>query len=335
MTADASTAWRRPSRDAPIVYSMRAGVRKPAASVLLAAAVHEPHGPAGAARELGRQDPLRPDAELRAEPAAHELADHADALGIELERLGDGRAGVVDGLGRAPEREPVLAPVGDGGVRLHRVVELGGREVLGLDLDLGRRQRRVGVAALVLGRVHQEVLPLERLVDVRDEPEHLVRGRERRERRARRRRRCRRRQRRSRRRRSRGRRSAASRRRSGPSPGPSTQRTPGTARAASRSSDVTLALACGLRRTAASSRPGSATSTVKRAVPVVRARAVILGVGSPIGWVALPSSNSGVSSSSTSVQRTSVRPSTTASVLTSLAVIRPPPRLATACSMPS
>ena len=40
-----------------------------------------------------------------------------------------------------------------------------------------------------------------------------------------------------------------------------------------------------------------------------------------------PSSNSGVSSSSTSVQRSSVRPSTTASVLTSLAVIRPPPRL--------
>ena len=31
MTADASTAWRRPSLDAPIVYSIRAGVRKPAA----------------------------------------------------------------------------------------------------------------------------------------------------------------------------------------------------------------------------------------------------------------------------------------------------------------
>ena len=63
-------------------------------------------------------------------------------------------------------------------VRLHRVVELGGCEVLGFDGDLGGRQRGRGVAAHVLCRIDEEVLLLERLVDPRDEPEHLELRRE-------------------------------------------------------------------------------------------------------------------------------------------------------------
>ena len=57
-------------------------------------------------------------------------------------------------------RQPVGTPVGHRAVRLHRVVELGRRQVVGFDRQLGGGQRRLGVAALVLDRVVLEGLPL-------------------------------------------------------------------------------------------------------------------------------------------------------------------------------
>ena len=66
-------------------------------------------------------------------------------------------------------------------------------------------------------------------------------------------------------------------------------------------------------------------SDVYRALPSSRALAVTRGVGVPITAGGFASSYSGVASSSTSVHRSSTRPSTTASVLISRGLIRPPP----------
>ena len=176
------------------------------------------------------------------------------------------------------------------------------------DRQLGRGQRRLGVAALVLDRVVLEGLVLERLRPGR---------------------------RRSRAAPTAGRappwprppprgvsaataataaprvaaapRAAPSRRRTaGQSPGPITARTPGTARAASSDIDVRRALACGLRSTVASSWRGSAH------VGRVAGRARTGGRRRSGGWSARRPRRAadrpatpGSESSSTSVQRTS------------------------------
>ena len=198
---------------------------------------------------------------------------------------------------------------------------------VGLDLHVGGRERRVGVAALVSVGSDEEVLPLERLVEVDDEAERLVRGRERRERRAPRRRRCRRRRRRPRLRRSPGRRSASASSSPGPSPGPSTQRTPGTAARGLEVERRHLGVRVRAAQHGGLEHARKADVDVKRAVPDMRARAVIRGVGSPIGWVALAVLELG------GVVVLDERPALLGAALDDrlgldeLAVIRPPPRL--------
>ncbi len=113
---------------------------------------------------------------------------------------------------------------------------------------------------------------------------------------------------------------------SGPS-GPTTARTPAVARAASRSSPVTLHRAKGARRTWAWSIPGSWTSTVKRAAPLVRTGPSWRVVGEPTTSSSASSGQlSTSSSSSTSTQTSSKRPSISRCDLTRRGFMRPPGR---------
>ena len=253
----------------------------PDATRLGAPVVERAHGPAGDAREVRREQTLDRGALLAAEAAAHELAGHVHAVGIEPERLGELPARVEDALRRDPDAQLVLRPVGDGAVRLEGLLHLGGRAVLGLDDHVGLGEARLDVAALALARILGEALLGEALLEVDHEPERLVA-------RARARQRPRApppdwslRARRPRRRRTRAPTRARPRPRAAAHlPGPATASTPGTARAAARSSS-TRACACGERTTTASSMPGSAMSEMKRALPETRLGPVRRGAATP------------------------------------------------------
>ena len=129
--------------------------------------VDQPHRPARAARELDGQMALDRRPLLRAEPAAHELAAHHDALGFQAERACQLAPGIVDALGRDPDLEVTLAvPVGDCAVRLERHLHLRRGAVLRLDHDVGACKAGLGVSPLALGRVVREPLLAQRLARV-------------------------------------------------------------------------------------------------------------------------------------------------------------------------
>ena len=147
---------------------------------LAAPVVDEPDGPAGDAREMGREQALDRGALLRAEAAAHELAGHVHAIGIEIEALRELAARVEDALRRDPRVQLVLRPVGDGAVGLERVVDLRRRAVLGLDDHVGLVESGLDVAALALLRILGEALIGEPLLEVDHEAERRPAGGERR-----------------------------------------------------------------------------------------------------------------------------------------------------------
>ena len=121
--------------------------------VLLAArqrAVHRPPGPAG---ERDRDVGVVARAVLGAEAAAHVVADHAHAVGGQLELLRDRVAHAPDELRRDVDLERLALPAADRLVGLERVVEDDLRAVLALDDHVRLGEARVDVAARVVPRL--------------------------------------------------------------------------------------------------------------------------------------------------------------------------------------
>ena len=117
------------------------------ADVLLAAIEHQPHRRARLARQVDRERAVVADAELRAEPAAGELADHADLVLRQLEHVRRFVAHAERELRRGVERQLVVAPVRDEAVRLHRRVRLHLRAVFARNDVVGLREALLHVAA--------------------------------------------------------------------------------------------------------------------------------------------------------------------------------------------
>ncbi len=252
-----------PSRRAPMRYVCRVCARWPVATPSLRRSLKTRTARPAAARE--RYAAIRPSvvgALLRAEAAAHELARHVHAVGIELEGPRELLPRVPDALCRDEGVQLVAEPLRDGAVRLERVMHLRrGARTRPRSIDVGLDHAGLDVAALVLDRILLQALVGERLGEVDDEAERRVARRERRD----------------------GRPCAGARPRTraprparprSPAPlvkialrsswtsssaGDSTACTPGTARAASTSSS-TVACACGERTTTPWSMPGSAMS---------------------------------------------------------------------------
>ena len=124
-------------------------VAVPADDVLVAARDGAARRAPGPLRELGGEQDGVVEACLRAEAAAHELADDAHLVGRQPERRREVVAGPPDPLGRDVDVERVPAPLADALVRLERVVVERLRAVLGLDDHVGHREPGLVVAALV------------------------------------------------------------------------------------------------------------------------------------------------------------------------------------------
>ena len=312
--------------EAPSVTVCRVAARRPPTTWSSCRVEREPHRPAGRARELGGEERLDAGALLAAEAAADVLGDHAHTLaGSPKRRESSRRASKMPwvethAVSSSPSQRATAACGSSG--RLHVRGRLAGE----LDPHLGGRERRVGLAAHALERLVREALLRRGPSRRRSGATRLVARGPARRARPRPPAACRRRRRRPARPAHAG--SAVSDGSplivNGPS-GPSTARTPGVARAASRSSDVTRQRAVGARSTRAWSMPGSATSTVYRAAPLARDGPSWRGAGRP---TTLSSASSGQisrsSSSSTSAQTSSKRPSISRWVLTNRFVTRPP-----------
>ena len=108
---------------------------------------------------------LRPRRALGAEAAADVLGDHAHALGVELEHLGERAARAVGALDRVVEQEVAVLPDREAGVRLHRVVVDGGGGVGLVDLDLCACERLLRLALRGVGGERR--VDLVRLVEAR------------------------------------------------------------------------------------------------------------------------------------------------------------------------
>ena len=113
---------------------------------------------------LGRQRDqrgARRHLRLGAERAADEGADHVHLVGVDPELLRDAVLEPIDELARLIDRQLVVAPYAGGGEQLERIVMLRRRGVFGIELDLGRGERRFGVA-----RLRQFLVPLADLAGV-------------------------------------------------------------------------------------------------------------------------------------------------------------------------
>ena len=138
-----------PSARAGCGDALHGRVPVPADDVLLAPRERAAHGPAGPLRELGREQDVVAGAVLRAEAAAHELADDANPVLRQPERLGELAPNAPDVLRRDVDVEPVAAPLADALVRLERVVVERLGAVVGLDDGVRLGEAALEVAALV------------------------------------------------------------------------------------------------------------------------------------------------------------------------------------------
>jgi hypothetical protein len=160
-----------PSLRAPTVSRWIVALRLPAAmfSSRRVSAQRPPRPP----RQLGRGERVLVGAVLRAEAAAHVLADHPHLVLRQSERGGDLGPDAPDVLGRDVQMQDVADPLADGLVRLHRVVEDRLRAVGGVDHDVRLGESPVEVAALLSPRLFGEEPALDRLLRIEDELELL------------------------------------------------------------------------------------------------------------------------------------------------------------------
>jgi hypothetical protein len=138
-----------------------------------AALVDQADRTAGNAREVRSEQSLIRRALLPPEASAHELAGHVHEIGLDAEALRELVAGVEDALGRDPDAELVLGPVGDRAVRFERLLHVRGRAVLGLDDHVGLGEARLDVAPLILRGILGEALLGEPLLEIDHEPERF------------------------------------------------------------------------------------------------------------------------------------------------------------------
>ena len=115
--------------------------------VLLAPIEHHPNGRACLARQVDSQQSEIADAVLGAEAASGEIADDAHAALRQLEQVGRFVAHARGELRRRVDREPIVAPVGDHGVRLHGDVRLHLRAVFRLHHNVSFCKRLCGIPA--------------------------------------------------------------------------------------------------------------------------------------------------------------------------------------------
>lgn len=122
----------------------------------------QPHGPIDAPRGHRREGRRWPGVALRAKAAAHERANDRHVLLGEPKQAGDRFARAGDALRRGPDGQPVACPVGEGGVRLHRIVMLDRGLISRVDADRGVCQGTVGIAGtrIRLGLAVAEILRL-------------------------------------------------------------------------------------------------------------------------------------------------------------------------------
>jgi hypothetical protein len=163
----AAERGERPVRFRPGDEPLNGRVAVAGRGVLLAARQRALHRAARPFRQLGADVRVVAGPVLRAEPAAHELADDAHVVRVEPELTRQRVADAPDVLRRDPDLELVVRePAADRLVRLHRVVENGRSAVLGLDDHVRLGQPAVEVAALVAARLVDELLARDRFVGV-------------------------------------------------------------------------------------------------------------------------------------------------------------------------
>jgi hypothetical protein len=116
-------------------------------------------------RTHGREHDVRARCALRAEAAANVPGNDANLPCLEPEHLRDGLRDAPGALVRVVQREPAVLPDRDRGVRLHRIVVLGGSRVRRIDRDRRRCERLLDVTLLGVGR--EVRVDLVRLVEPR------------------------------------------------------------------------------------------------------------------------------------------------------------------------
>ena len=124
-------------------------------------------------RELRGDEGVFARAVLRAEAAAHVLADDAHLVGGQVEGLRLLLGHAPDVLSRGVDLEHVAVPAADRLVRLHRVVQHRLRAVGRLDDDIRLGEPAFEVAALVAARLVDQRAAGDRLVGIEQRFQHL------------------------------------------------------------------------------------------------------------------------------------------------------------------
>ena len=169
-----------PSLFAPTVSRCIVALRLPAAVFSSRRVSAQRTGPARALRELRGDERVLVRAVLRAEAAAHVLADDAHLVARHPELLGDRVADAPDVLRRDVDVERVAHPLADRLMRLHRVVQDDRRSICPFDDDVRLGERALEVAALVARRRRREQLARDRFLGIEDDLELLPLDRRRR-----------------------------------------------------------------------------------------------------------------------------------------------------------
>ena len=151
-TASASIAVSVPSRRRAEADRLPRGARRPPSSCSAWRSLTSRTGRPVMRASSAAASASKPGALLGAEAAADELRPHADVVLPQPEGARELLAGGEHPLRRDPGGERVAVPRGDRRVRLERRLQLRGRLELELDRHVGGGERRLGVAAGVVGR---------------------------------------------------------------------------------------------------------------------------------------------------------------------------------------
>ena len=140
----------------------------PGCKVLLVACEDATRRPAELHREERGDDRVLSDAALRAEAAAHVIAENADLRERQLDREVQALTHRERVLGRLPDGENVAVPRRHRAVRLERIVDLRRCAVRRVDDGVGLADRPPHVASLVRARFGDVAVALEPRRDVAD-----------------------------------------------------------------------------------------------------------------------------------------------------------------------
>ena len=159
MTKSPASAVSVPSAFAPARSRWTVAWRLPLARFSSLRVSAQRTGSAGALRQLGGDERVLAGMVLRAEAAAHVVADDPHVVLRDPELLGGLLAHAPDELRGGVQVEDVPFPLADRLVRLHRVVQDGLRPVLGLDHDVGLGEALLDVARARSARARRSATP--------------------------------------------------------------------------------------------------------------------------------------------------------------------------------